>query len=139
VSIFLTTNTSSMYAESINRFLLTISNIILLYPNSTLRYCTIDLGCKEQSEILSMFREPNQYSWSNSGKILIEIPGVSHGCLAVNTILLSTFEFFYGQTCVNKFVSFFHTTGNSTAMPILEDSQFKSNPTMKTIVDYFIV
>lgn len=95
---------------------------------------------KEQSEILSMFRDPNQYSWSNSGKILIEIPAVSHSYLPVNTILLSTFEFFYGHTCANKFVSFFHTVQDSTAMLILlEHSRFQSNPTMKTIVDYFII
>ena len=63
------------------------------------------------------------------------IPGLVSSCTAMHSLLQSTLECFYNQTCLNTTVSYFTTQENFTAMPIPESSQFQLNSTVQTIVD----
>ncbi|CAF1167899.1 unnamed protein product [Adineta steineri] len=74
-----------------------------------------------------------------SGNIRWSILGMSSGCLPVTSMLVSTLECFYIQTCVNKLISYFLTIESFTAMIFTNQSLYNQNSTIESIVDNFMI
>ena len=70
---------------------------------------------------------------------LMIIPGLFSGCMPMNSLLLSTLECFYNQTCVNEILSFLSTDVHFTAMMVNEQSIFPPNSTVQLIVNRTMV
>jgi hypothetical protein len=96
--------------------------------------CYCDAGdCNNiVSRIYNIFGAPNQFV---VGDIEWSIPGISSGCLPVSSILVSTLECFYDQTCLNKLISYFSTNENFTALNLVEQSQYSPNSIVQSMVD----
>ncbi|UJR19384.1 hypothetical protein I4U23_022514 [Adineta vaga] len=62
------------------------------------------------------------------------ISGMSSGCLPVASLLLSTLECFYNQTCVNKLISYFSTNETFKAMIVNTESSYQPTATVKTMI-----
>ena len=62
-----------------------------------------------------------------------------HSCLPVNTIIFSTLECFYNQTCLDILVSLLSKTDNFTAMSKIEKSRYNLNSAMLTIIDNLMI
>jgi hypothetical protein len=128
------------------------------YPidEESLCSCFTDLDCGTDSIIMNVFEKDDQVDDYDEDAqvddydedaelddydedVLMFIPGFVAGCLPVNSLLLSTLECFYSQTCLNELLSFFPTTKRFTAMIASKKSHFKSNSTIKTIVDRLMI
>ena len=70
---------------------------------------------------------------------LMKIPGFLVGCLPVSGILSSTLECFYSQPCLNELSSYLSLTRRFSAMVLAEKSRYRSNSTVKSIVDNLMV
>ncbi|CAF4177164.1 unnamed protein product, partial [Rotaria sordida] len=101
--------------------------------------CRIRIDCNIESMILNEFEQPNIDYYPPYGKMLMKIPGMVHSCLPVNTILLSTLECFYNQTCLNDLVSLLPTTEAFTAMSQFEQTRYELNSTIQTIIDNLMI
>ncbi|CAF1355865.1 unnamed protein product [Rotaria sp. Silwood1] len=136
----LQTNYMQYYATLYVDFVaITVHNRILTnQENSFFCSCRTHIDCYMPSMIFHEFRPNIEYS-PPYNSILMEIPGMVHGCLPVNTILLSTLECFYNQTCLNDIVSFLHTNETFTAMSQLEQSRYELNSTIQTIIDNLMI
>ncbi|CAF0846332.1 unnamed protein product [Adineta steineri] len=90
-----------------------------------------------QSGIVDTFGRQNLYkpmddlTWST--------PGMSAGCFPGFTILSSTLECFYNQTCVNKLIEYFPTSDKFTAMSINNKSLYKPTSTIQLIIDNLMI
>ncbi|CAF4201298.1 unnamed protein product, partial [Adineta steineri] len=73
------------------------------------------------------------------GSIRWFILGISSGCLPVTSILVSTLECFYDQTCVNKLISYFLTIESFTAMIYNNRSVYNQNSTIESIADNLMI
>ncbi|CAF4040860.1 unnamed protein product, partial [Adineta steineri] len=73
------------------------------------------------------------------GSIRWFILGISSGCLPVTSILVSTLECFYDQTCVNKLISYFLTIESFTATIYNNRSVYNQNSTIESIVDNLMI
>ena len=91
-------------------------------PYNTTCACDVDLDCKIPSYVPSHI-----------------IPGILFGCLPVNSILGSTLQCLYSQTCLNALIMFFPQAKNVSAMNVDEESRFNSNSTVKSMVDVLMV
>ncbi|CAF3645712.1 unnamed protein product, partial [Adineta steineri] len=67
------------------------------------------------------------------------IPGMSTGCLPGFTLLPSTLECFYKQTCVDKLISYFPTSEEFNAMIINNKSLYKPTSTVQSIIDKLMI
>ncbi|CAF1186952.1 unnamed protein product [Adineta steineri] len=67
------------------------------------------------------------------------IPGMSTGCYPGFTLLLSTLECFYNQTCVNKLISYFPTSDKFKVMIINNESLYKPTSTVQSIIDKLMI
>ncbi|CAF1033314.1 unnamed protein product [Rotaria sordida] len=101
--------------------------------------CRARIDCNMESTIFDIFESSDFEHYPPTGQILMIIPGMVHSCLPVNTILLSTLECFYNQTCLNDLVSLLPTTGTFTAMPQFEQSRYELNSTIQTIIDNLMI
>ncbi|CAF0987059.1 unnamed protein product [Adineta ricciae] len=97
--------------------------------------CLVDSECTSNAVIDSIFGAQTQYE---SGNIKI-IPGLASGCLPVNSILASTLECFYNQTCLNELISFFPTNEKFSAMIVNNQSRFNPFTVLRSIVDDLMV
>ncbi|CAF3786415.1 unnamed protein product [Adineta steineri] len=67
------------------------------------------------------------------------IPGMSAGCLPAFTILSSTLECFYNQTCVDKLISNFPTSEEFKAMIINNESLYQPTSTVQSMIDNLMI
>ncbi|CAF4733824.1 unnamed protein product, partial [Rotaria sp. Silwood2] len=136
----LQTNYMQYYMFAFSAFIqITVHNRILVNQDpSSFCSCRIDVDCHIPSMMFNQFRYSTEYS-PPYYSILMEIPGMVHGCLPVNTLLLSTLECFYNQTCLNNIVSFFPTNENFTAMSPFEQSRYELNSTIQNIIDNLMI
>ncbi|CAF1268170.1 unnamed protein product [Rotaria sordida] len=102
-------------------------------------YCRTEIDCNVESMIFDEFGQTDLEYHPPDNKTLMKIPGMLHSCLPVNTILLSTLECFYNQTCLNNLVSLLPTTETFTAMSEFEQSRYKLNSTIQTIIDNLMI
>ncbi|CAF1277980.1 unnamed protein product [Adineta steineri] len=78
-----------------------------------------------------MFENTDSFVWS--------IPGMSTGCFPGFTILSSTLECFYNQTCVDKLLSYFPTSEKFKAMIIDNESLYQPTSTIQSIIDNLMI
>ena len=100
--------------------------------------CPSTFNCREALGIY--FQDMDDSSNSLSVPLLLlEIPGLWAGCTVTHSLLQSTLECFYNQTCLNTILSHLSTHETFTAMSIDEKSVFRSNSTVQSIVDSMMV
>ncbi|CAF2763111.1 unnamed protein product [Rotaria sp. Silwood2] len=136
----LQTNYMQWYAFSYNNLVpIVIHNRILWdgHSSSTCS-CRIRIDCTTESMIFNGLRAGLEI-FPPDDIILMKIPGMVHSCLPINTLLLSTLECFYNQTCLNDLFSFLSTNENFTAMSQFEQSRYKLNSTIETIIDKLMI
>ena len=97
--------------------------------------CTIDLHCRLQAGFDDTFGGITQFEYGN----METLPGISAGCLPVSSILASTLECFYNQTCVDEVISYFPTNERFTALSTSEPSQFSSNASVQSMIVRLLV
>ena len=97
--------------------------------------CAIDLYCRIRAGFDQTFGQASQLEYDN----LEVIPGISAGCLPVSSILVSTLECFYDQTCLNGVISHFPTNERFTAMSVDVPSQFSPDSSVQAIIDRLMV
>ncbi|CAF1186813.1 unnamed protein product [Adineta steineri] len=71
--------------------------------------------------------------------LIWSIPGISTGCFPGFTLLSSTLECFYNQTCVDKLISNFPTSEKFKAMIINNESLYEPTSTVQAIVDNLMI
>ena len=119
-----------------------VADMMVTYPldSDTSCSCATDIDCHGPSYILNIFGEPTRDDYyADYEAIQMTIPGILSGCTSVNSLLLSTLECFYDQTCIDELLSYFPSPERFTAMVLSETSHFASNPTIKTLVDQLMV
>ncbi|CAF1033494.1 unnamed protein product [Adineta steineri] len=73
----------------------------------------------------------NSLAWS--------IPGMSTSCFPGFTLLSSTLECFYNQTCVDKLMTYFPTSEEFKAMIINNESLYQPTSTVQSIIDNLMI
>jgi hypothetical protein len=109
--------------------------------NESYCYCTKDYNCRKSSGIYNTFEFTIDFVMFSDLEVipLVEIPGFFVGCMPLNSLLQSTLECFYNQTCLNKILPLISTNKNFTAMALLEQSRFKPNSTVQAIINRTMV
>ncbi|CAF1179603.1 unnamed protein product [Adineta steineri] len=97
--------------------------------------CVSDYRCTSKAIFSDIFNASTQYDFGRK----IRLPGLASGCLPVTSILASTLECFYSQTCLNTLISVFQTEENFSAMAVSNISRFGQYATVKSIVDNLMV
>jgi len=100
--------------------------------DGSLCYCSAGNCNNLFSRIFNIFGAQTQLV---SGNIQWSIPGISACCLPVSSILVSTLECFYDETCLNKLISYFSTNENFTVLTLVQQSHYSPNSTLQSIVD----
>ena len=70
---------------------------------------------------------------------LFSIPNFYIGCMLSNTLLLSSLECFYNQTCLDRIVSQIDTDQTFTTIGSDNESRFAIHDTLQTIVDALMI
>ena len=97
--------------------------------------CAIDLYCRLRAGFDDTLGGTSQLEYGN----MTTLPGLSAGCLPVSSILASTLECFYNQTCLDKVISYFPTNERFTALPTRVLSRFSSDSSVQSMVDRLMV
>ena len=103
--------------------------------NDTRCDCLLDISCRSNAVFDTAFGATDRYV---TGQIKL-VPGIAAGCLPMSSILASTLECFYNQTCVDYLISFFPTTETFSAMPLIDETKFHPQTTVQSIVDELMV
>ena len=136
----LQTNSMLRYVQSWdNTTIIDLLTIRYQHMNKTICDCGTDLDCNIPSGIYDLYGETTQQSYPGNVAILMTIPGLSSGCTPVNSMLSSTLECFYDQSCVDELISFFPTTERFTAMLTPEKTRFLRNATVQSVTDLLMV
>ena len=101
--------------------------------------CSSDYNCVGSSAIYDVFDAHGYVYTSESKPVLAIIPGWSSGCMPMNSLLLATLECFCNQTCLDDLLAFFPVAETFTAIQGLEQSTYKPNSTLQSIVDFNMV
>ncbi|CAF1069768.1 unnamed protein product, partial [Adineta ricciae] len=96
----------------------------------TLCLCALDQRCAWHSFTLFI---------DNNSSSAFYVPGMFSGCYLVNSILQSTLECFYNQTCLNTFQVTFGGSNNDPRFPILDSSLNLMNESIGSIVSRLMV
>jgi hypothetical protein len=109
--------------------------------NESYCYCFKDYNCRRFSGFYDAFGGYIDFIiLGNNAMILqVEILGFFVGCMPLNSLLQSTLECFYNQTCLNKILSLISTNNSFTAISLPERSLFKQNSTVQAIVNRTMV
>ena len=97
--------------------------------------CALDLHCSVRAGFAAIVGGITQLEYGN----METLPGVSSGCLPVSSILASTLECFYNQTCVDEVISHFPTNERFTALSTSVPSQFSSDSSVQSMADHLMV
>lgn len=112
----------------------THSHIIVQDSNITCD-CLLSPDCQYQAVFDESFGAPRQDYHSKS----VTVPGMYAGCLPASSILSSTLECFYDQTCVDNLLSSFPTSATFAAMIPSHASIYKPTATVKSMVDRLMI
>ncbi|CAF1554382.1 unnamed protein product, partial [Adineta steineri] len=98
------------------------------YGNCT---CTSSATCISQSAIYGLLNDA----------VLFNVPGVYTGCYIIESLLQSSLQCFYNQTCINKLQSYFQVSSlmNVTALDISLSNKFFENSTIADVLDQLMV
>ncbi|CAF1195437.1 unnamed protein product [Adineta steineri] len=105
--------------------------------NGSKCYCILNKCNQIQSGIVDKFGDITQFDSENS--LAWSIPGISTGCFPGFTILQSTLECFYNQTCVNELISYFPTSKKFKTMIINNESLYKPTSTVQSVIDKLMI
>jgi len=128
----LQTNSVYEYYNSPSDLVIYVETIEIKQVDGSWCHCKTDYCNNTFSRIYNIFGAQTQLV---VGDIQWSIPGISAGCLPVTSILGSTLECFYDETCLNKLISYFSTNENFTALSLVEQSQYSPNSTVQSMVD----
>ncbi|CAF1291112.1 unnamed protein product [Adineta ricciae] len=70
---------------------------------------------------------------------IMTVPGIMTGCLPLQSLLASSLECFFNQTCVDRLISFFPTNENFTAMSIINQTIYERNATVQSMVNGLMI
>jgi hypothetical protein len=134
----LQTNSRHMYRITSNsRQDLVLGMLIYRQDDGSICQCDISICNKISSAIYNVFGETMTIVAED---IEWYIPGISAGCLPVNSILVSTLECFFNQTFVNKLVSYLTTNITFTAMNAsIVPSRYNLSSTVQSITDKLMI
>ncbi|CAF4133929.1 unnamed protein product, partial [Adineta steineri] len=90
-----------------------------------------------RSGIANKFGRQPRYETMNN--LTWSIPGISTGCFPGFTLLSSTLECFYNQSCVDKLISYFPTSDEFKAMIINNESLYQPISTVQSIIDNLMI
>ncbi|CAF4118076.1 unnamed protein product [Adineta steineri] len=109
------------------------------YRQTNNSQCSCNLNdCNQiESGISNMFGKLNLHETMSS--LAWSIPGMSTGCFPGFSLLSSTLECFYNQTCVNELISYFPTSEEFKAMIINNESLCKPTSTVQSIIDNLMI
>lgn len=100
--------------------------------------CPSPFNCREALGVYSQVMYDSSYS-SNLPFQLLEILGLWAGCTVTYSLLQSTLECFYNQTCLDTIFPHLSTHETFKAMSLDEKSVFRSNSTVQSIIDSLMV
>ncbi|CAF4027509.1 unnamed protein product [Rotaria sordida] len=136
----LETNIVPLYLQVFNKSLQLGHYIIYNISNDSYCDCQINVNCRVPSGIFKEFEQSfTSIVFDNTRLMLIKIDGFSAGCMPMDSILQSTLQCFYNQTCLNTLLSFLSTNESFIAMNISKYSRFKPNSTVQEIVNELMV
>ena len=99
-------------------------------------YCPSDSNCRSSSIICDNFRcnsyEPHPWATDD---VEMMIPGFYSGCLPINSLVQSSLECFYNQTCVDQLASFVVGGEQFSAIDLHPQSLFHQNSTVESILN----
>ena len=97
------------------------------YGNCT---CTFSAACVEQYPI-----------YDSNDKVLFTVPGMYTGCYVIESLLQSTLQCFYDQTCINQLQSYFLSSSTMyiTALDSSLPTQYFINSTIEDLLDHLMV
>ena len=105
--------------------------------------CTADTACSQQSGFYNLtgYKTVNATSTTVTQivplvRLLSTVPGIMAGCLPYNSLLQSTLQCFYNQSCIDHIQTFIH--GFSLVSP-LSSSHFPQDTTVKSLLDELFV
>lgn len=129
-----------MFDGLMQRYSITAIYFEYRQTNDNLCFCSRGYDCVSPSGIYDLFSDTPDIDFShNQVSVLMRIPGLFSGCMPMNSLLLSTLECFYNQTCVNDILSFLSVNSDFTAMTTIERSIFQPNATVQSIVGSIMV
>ena len=104
-------------------------------------HCYKDISCSGiPLAMIDVFgAAAEQFHYNASQPIQMIIPGLQAACTPIDSLLGSSLECFYNQTCVNKLLSFFPTNETFTALVASSTSHFPMNATITSIIDHLLV
>ncbi|CAF3866540.1 unnamed protein product, partial [Rotaria sp. Silwood1] len=112
-----------------------LQSIIYHRDDGTFCDCQNDLYCTSSAVFDDMFRARTRYI-SNNTKVL---PGIASGCLPIISMLDSTLECFYNQTCLNDIISYFPTNERFSALVIHINSSYNQYTKVKTMLENLMI
>ncbi|CAF5150675.1 unnamed protein product, partial [Rotaria sp. Silwood1] len=112
-----------------------IRSIIYHRDDGTFCDCQNDLYCTSSAIFDDIFQAQTRYI-SNHIKIL---PGIASGCLPIISILDSTLECFYNQTCLDDMLSYFPTNEKFSALTIHINSSYNQYTKVKKMLENLMI
>ncbi|CAF0930761.1 unnamed protein product, partial [Adineta steineri] len=128
-----TTQSNGLLSGELSNYVLyRASGIVYRYPRSY-GSCT----CSSSATCITQFVF---YDLSNN-TLLFDVPGLYTGCYIIESLLQSSLQCFYNQTCINKLQSYFQVSSlmNVTALDISLPSQFLENSTITDLLEQLMV
>lgn len=114
----------------------------VVYDGETPCECYKDIECTVEIplSIINEFQTTeNAFFYTNDTRIQMIIPGLRAACTPVDSLLGSSLECFYNQSCIEELLSFFDTDENFIAMDVSKLSQRQVNATVRSIVNSLLV
>ncbi|CAF0881122.1 unnamed protein product [Didymodactylos carnosus] len=110
----------------------TVDNLVtVFYPRRYNDcYCQITYKCNDSSFVVSA-----------NGDYMDEIPGFMEGCFIVYSLLQSTLECWYQQSCFQQLINYINvtTTSNFTILDPSQPSQYQPTTTVQEIVNNLMI
>jgi hypothetical protein len=136
----LETNIYPLYAQADTGSLQLADYMVYDVTNNSYCDCQLNVDCQVPSGIFIAYGSPpTDIFFINNISLLMGIDGFSAGCMPMDSILQSTLQCFYNQTCLNGFLSFLSTNETFTAMNMSKESRFKKISTVKELVTDLMV
>ncbi|CAF1258699.1 unnamed protein product [Adineta ricciae] len=119
-----------------NLFSVSLYNLWYSQDDGSTCGCRVNICNRSLSGIFSAFRTTYPIE---AGSLLLSIPGISSGCLPVTSILVSSLECFYNQTCIDQLLLYFPTNERFQAIPAHPQSIYNPESTIQTIVNNLMI
>lgn len=99
-------------------------------------FCPSDYNCRSPSIICGQILYNSYLPYRPAaGEEVVRIPGLYTGCLPINSLVQSSLECFYDQTCVDQLASLVADGEQFSAIDLHPQSLFQQNSTVEFILD----